>query len=253
MTLPTAKPNQPRIAPCAAMDCRACEFRSLTFCAGLHNQEIGELSSIVTRLRIEPQQIVFQEGDAVEHVFNVTSGVVKLYKLLLDGRRQITGFLLPGDFLGLADKDHYTCTAEAVGAATLCRFERSALDDLVQRQSCLEGHLLDRARAELADGRSQLLLLGHKTARERVASFILTQSARAVQRGLSASPVETPMRRVDIADHLGLTTETVSRTLTGLTADGMIGVEAGRRIIIRETDQLAALAAGHKFHKFIKN
>jgi len=61
------------------------------------------------------------------------------------------------------------------------------------------------------------------------------------------------MRRVDIADHLGLTTETVSRTLTGLTADGMIGVEAGRRIIIRETDQLAALAAGHKFHKFIKN
>jgi len=150
------------------------------------------------------------------------------------------------DFLGLADKDHYTCTAEAVGAATLCRFERSALDDLVQRQSCLEGHLLDRARAELADGRSQLLLLGHKTARERVASFILTQSARAVQRGLSASPVETPMRRADIADHLGLTTETVSRTLTNLTNDGLIGVEAGRRIIIRDAVTLAALAAGHE-------
>ncbi|MBT5160480.1 MAG: cyclic nucleotide-binding domain-containing protein [Alphaproteobacteria bacterium] len=233
--------------------CAACGAQLLSMCASLDRAGRDELEALLEPVSLASGDVLFEEGAPATRSFNLIEGCLKLYKLLPDGRRLVTDFLYPGDFLGLADKDHYTCTAEAVGAATLCRFERSALDDLVQRQSCLEGHLLDRARAELADGRSQLLLLGHKTARERVASFILTQSARAVQRGLSASPVETPMRRVDIADHLGLTTETVSRTLTGLTADGMIGVEAGRRIIIRETDQLAALAAGHKFHKFIKN
>ena len=233
--------------------CAACGAQLLSMCASLDRAGRDVLEALLEPVSLASGDVLFEEGAPATRSFNLIEGCLKLYKLLPDGRRLVTDFLYPGDFLGLADKDHYTCTAEAVGAATLCRFERSALDDLVQRQSCLEGHLLDRARAELADGRSQLLLLGHKTARERVASFILTQSARAVQRGLSASPVETPMRRVDIADHLGLTTETVSRTLTGLTADGMIGVEAGRRIIIRETDQLAALAAGHKFHKFIKN
>jgi CRP/FNR family transcriptional regulator, anaerobic regulatory protein len=227
MTLPTAKPNQPRIAPCAAMDCRACEFRSLTFCAGLHNQEIGELSSIVTRLRIEPQQIVFQEGDAVEHVFNVTSGVVKLYKLLLDGRRQITGFLLPGDFLGLASRTGYSYSAEAVTGVSLCRFPRHKLEETFDRFPRLQRRLFEIANDELVAAQDQMLLLGRKTALEKISSFLLRLSEREQRRGAVPGPVELPqvelpMTRGDIADYLGLTIETVSRTLSQLKNDSLI-------------------------------
>jgi CRP/FNR family transcriptional regulator, anaerobic regulatory protein len=225
--------------------CAACGARPLSMCAALDGAGQDELEALLEPVSLASGDVLFEEGAPATRSFNLTEGCLKLYKMLPDGRRLVTDFLYPGDFLGLADKEVYACTAEAVGAATLCRFRRTALDDLVQRHSCLERHLLDRAMAELADGQAQLLLLGHKTARERVASFILTQSGRALRRGLPASPVETPMRRVDIADHLGLTTETVSRTLTNLTADGLIGVEAGRRIIIRDAEKLAALADGH--------
>ncbi len=222
MTLPRAKPNQPRTAPCAAMDCRACEFRSLTFCAGLRNQEIGELSAIVTRLRIEPQQIVFQEGDTVEHVFNVTSGVVKLYKLLLDGRRQITGFLLPGDFLGLASRTGYSYSAEAVTGVSLCRFPRHRLEETFDRFPHLQRRLFDIANDELVAAQDQMLLLGRKTALEKISSFLLRLSEREQRSGAEQGPVELPMTRGDIADYLGLTIETVSRTLSQLKNDSLI-------------------------------
>ncbi len=226
--------------------CAACGVRPLSMCASLDDAGQAELEALLVPVALMSGDILFDEGATATQSFNLTEGCLKLYKLLPDGRRFITDFLYPGDFLGLADQQAYACTAEAVGAARLCKFERKALDNLVQRHSCLERHLLDRARAELSDGREQLLMLGQKTARERVASFIMGQSAKAKQRNLSATTVETPMRRADIADHLGLTTETVSRTLTNLTNDGLIGVEAGRRIIIRDAATLAALAAGHE-------
>lgn len=236
MTLPTAKPNQPRIAPCAAMDCRACEFRSLTFCAGLHDQEIGELSATVTRLRIEPQQIVFQEGDPVAHVFNVTSGVVKLYELLLDGRRQITGFLLPGDFLGLASRAGYSYSAEAVNDVSLCRFPRHRLEEAFDRFPQLQRRLFDIANDELVAAQDQILLLGRKTAREKIVSFLLRLSEREQRRSAGGAaapsqvalpavelpPVALPMTRGDIADYLGLTIETVSRSLSQLKSNALI-------------------------------
>ena len=238
MTLPTAKPNQPRIAPCAAMDCRACEFRSLTFCAGLHNQEIGELSSIVTRLRIEPQQIVFQEGDAVEHVFNVTSGVVKLYKLLLDGRRQITGFLLPGDFLGLASRTGYSYSAEAVTGVSLCRFPRHKLEETFDRFPRLQRRLFEIANDELAVAQDQMLLLGRKTAKERMASFLLKLSEREELRGGRDGAVYLPMVQEDIADYLGLTIETVSRTISQLKRDGLIRQSSSHEFELLSTEGL---------------
>ena len=105
------KPNVPRIAPCVAADCRACEFRGLTFCDGLCEEEVGELSAMVSRLRVQPQQKEFQEGDPAEHVFNVTSGVVKLYKLLLDSRRQITGFCCLAIFLDSPATTASSCPA----------------------------------------------------------------------------------------------------------------------------------------------
>lgn len=107
-TLPTPVSAPGRPGSCAAANCAACEVRSLTFCIGLEHDEIRRLSAIVTRLGLAAHQMLFHEGDAADFVYNVTRGVMKLYKLLPDGRRQITGFLLPGDFLGLAGKDGYS-------------------------------------------------------------------------------------------------------------------------------------------------
>jgi CRP/FNR family transcriptional regulator len=205
------------------MDCRACEFRSLTFCAGLHEREIAELSAIVTRLRIEPQQVVIQESDPAEHVFNVTSGVVKLYKLLLDGRRQITGFLLPGDFLGLSSRVGYAYSAEAV------------TDD---RFPHLRRRLFDIANDELVAAQDQMLLLGRKTALEKIASFLLQLSEREQRRGAGLGSLDLPMTRGDIADYLGLTIETVSRTLSQLKGQALIKQKSLSEIELTNIDAL---------------
>jgi CRP/FNR family transcriptional regulator len=100
--LSAAVPGPPRLASCAA--CAACDVRPLTFCAGLQPEEVGRIGAIVTRQSLPSHHMLFHEGDPAEHVYNVTRGAMKLDKLLPDGRRQITGFLLPGDFLGLAGK-----------------------------------------------------------------------------------------------------------------------------------------------------
>jgi CRP/FNR family transcriptional regulator, anaerobic regulatory protein len=215
-------------------------------CAAMEADGLAELEGLSQTVTLAAGDMLFEEGTVSLRCFNLTEGCLKLYKLLPDGRRLVVGFLGPGDFLGLADRETYTCTAEAVTGATLCRFDRSSLEGLVRRHACLEQHLLERARDELADGQEQLLLLGQKTAAERVAAFILGLSAKALRRGLPESPVETPMRRADIADHLGLTTETVSRMLTQLAGDGLIHVEAGRRILLRNAEKLADLAAGQR-------
>lgn len=208
--------------PCAALDCRACEIRDLTFCAGLDDNEIASLSFIVLRMHIAKRHIIFQEGDAADVVYNVTEGAVRLYKLTPDGRRQITGFLLPGDFLGLGSKAGYAYSAEAISDVELCRFKRDELENLFDRHRGLERRLFQIANDELAMAQDQMLLLGRKTARERVASFLLNLSQREELRGGRNGVVYLLMIQEDIADYLGLTFETVSRTISQLKRDGLI-------------------------------
>jgi CRP/FNR family transcriptional regulator len=242
MSLPKATPNRARAVPCAALDCRACEFRSLTFCDGLRDDEIGQLSSIVTRIRLDPRQMIFHEGDTADHVFNVTDGTVKLYKLLLDGRRQITGFLLPGDFLGLASRRTYSYSAEAIDEVSLCRFPRRRLEEVFDQFPHLERRLLDIADDELVAAQNQMLLLGRKTAIEKFASFLLHLSEREQRRGAPASPVQLPMTRGDIADYLGLTIETVSRTVSQLKRRNLVRQISLTEIEILDPEGLRELA-----------
>ena len=135
--------------------------------------------------------------------------MLKLFKQLADGRRQIVGFMVPGDFLGLAFGGLHLCSAEAVTEVTLCRFPRAAFLALCDECPALEKEILQRTSTELAAAQEQMLLLGRKTALERVASFVLSMGRR--QRRRTAEAVALPMNRIDIADHLGLTVETVSR------------------------------------------
>lgn len=224
--------------------CGACTIRSLTVCAALDHEEIRRLADILQTTRIEANQNVFAEGDPADVLYNVTSGTVKLYKLLPDGRRQITGFLMAGDFLGLAVNDAYAYTAETVTAAALCRFPRRKMEALLDDFPKMQRRLFSMATNELASAQDQMLLLGRKTAKEKICSFLLMLSQRAVRRGHRENPVYVPMSRADIADYLGLTTETVSRTFTQLKTKGVITLQEGNKVHIGDMEVLYDLAEG---------
>ena len=168
--------------------------------------------------------------------------MLRLCKLLPDGRRQITGFLSAGHFLGLAPEGVCVYTAEAITEVTLCRYKRTAFDRLIDEVPGFAKRVLAVASHELSAAQNQMLLLGRKAAAEKVASFLLLM---ADQQGEERRrTIELPMTRSDIADYLGLTIETVSRTLTKLKQDRLIALPTPDRIKIRDRDQLEELAAG---------
>jgi len=187
---------------------------------------------------------IFDEGETADYRFNVISGSVKIYKLMSDGRRQIVGFLFPGDFLGLSQSDTYAYSAESITSAELCRFPRARLEDLVNRIPVLERRFLGVAVNELAVAQDQMLLLGRKTAMEKVASFLLMLSKRARERGQAENPIFMPMTRSDLGDYLGLTMETVSRAMSQLKADGVISQLPGSKLSLQDFDALRDLAEG---------
>ena len=221
--------------------CDTCEIREISVCGALAPAEIERLRAIIATVHYDPGQIVISEGEPAENLFNVISGTVRLHKLLPDGRRQITGFLVAGDFLGIALNDSYAYTAEAVDLVHLCRFPRRRLEALMREMPSLEHSLLGRASAEIILAQDQMLLLGRKTARERVASFIIMLAGREARHGRSPGSFSLAMTRADIADFLGLTTETVSRTLTQLKNENIIGLANRGRVDILRPDDLAEL------------
>lgn len=224
--------------------CNACPVRSLSVCAALEPEELQRLAAILVTVKVEAGQTLFSEGNTADTLFNVTCGTMKLYKLLPDGRRQITGFLLPGDFLGLSINDTYAYSAESVTPATLCRFPRRRLEGLLEDYPKMQRRLFAMASSELAAAQDQMLLLGRKNAKERIASFLLMLSERARRRGYKDNPVSVPMSRSDIADYLGLTTETVSRTFTQLKTSRAISLLEGGKVRINDLDNLSELAEG---------
>ncbi len=224
--------------------CSACAVRDLTLCTTLEEPELAEMAAIVTTMELSPGDPLFDEAEPAEHLFNVTAGAVKVYKLLADGRRQMTGFLFPGDFLGLANEETYAYSAEAITHTALCRFPRRKLERLLQKYPKMEHRLLGLASHELAVAQEQMLLLGRKTAREKIASFLLMLSRRSVQRGQNGNPVAVPMSRNDIGDYLGLTTETVSRTFTQLRQGGSINLLQGGKVELADRARLEDIAEG---------
>jgi CRP/FNR family transcriptional regulator len=224
--------------------CSACSVRQLTFCAPLDQQELHQLTSIVSSIELVPGDPLFDEGEPAEYMFNVTAGTMKIYKLLPDGRRQVTGFLFAGDFLGLANNETYAYSAEAVTHVALCRFPRRKLEHLLEQYPKLEKRLLSMASHELAAAQEQMLLLGRKTAREKIVSFLLSLAERAARRGQTNNPVNVSMSRTDIGDYLGLTTETVSRTFTQLKGGGLISLRPGGKVHLSDTEALTQIAEG---------
>ncbi len=240
----------PFSTPCAAaglpdrMLCERCEVRHLAICSALDESELHRLDAIVAHLHLDPGDTLFYEGDDPGYVFTVATGTIRLYKMLPDGRRQITGFVLPGDFLGLATQVGFSYTAEAVTETGVCRFPARQLRRLFDEFPKLEKNLLGKARDELIAAQEQMLLLGRKTPAEKIASFLLGLSRRAKRWDMPSNPVLLPMSRGDIADYLGLTVETVSRTFTRLRFDGVIELPESHRVVLAKRERLEELAEG---------
>ena len=163
-------------------------------------------------------------------------------KLLPDGRRLITGFLFPGDFLGLSIADVYAYTAEALVETSLCRFDRAKLIKLLERFPKLEHRLLELASNEIVEAQAHMLVLSRKTATERLASIVATLSERIGHNSDGVKIIELPMTRQDLADYLGLTTETVSRTFTELRDEGVLTLPHARQIQVVAPEKLAMIS-----------
>lgn len=224
--------------------CLTCGARAFSVCNVIDDADLDRLSAASMTVSVQPGHTFIQEGDPAEHFFNVTAGTAKLYKLLPDGRRQITGFLFPGDFLGLTHNALYAYSAEAMTATRLCRFPRKKLEALLDELPKLEQRLLGMASHELAAAQDQMVLLGRKSARERVVSFLLMLSGGAVRRGQPDNPVAVPMTRNDIADFLGLTVETVSRTMTQLKTQHLIELMDEKQVRLSRIEALREIAGG---------
>ncbi len=181
---------------------------------------------------------IYGENEPAEYLYKVVSGAVRTYKVLNDGRRQIGAFYLPGDIFGLEVGGEHTFSAEAVADCKVLVIKRSALVALASRDNEVARQLWAMAAAELQRAQAHIMLL-IKTAQERVAGFLLEMAAR----NSGANEVELPMSRQDIADYLGLTIETVSRTLTLLENSGAIVVPTSRRIVLRSRGALSRLNA----------
>ena len=179
---------------------------------------------------------LFAEGDAADYFYKVVSGSLRTCKLLSDGRRQIDAFHLPGDIFGLEAGPEYRFTAEALGDATLVAFRRSRLAELTATDPTFANQVLASMMKCLGRAQDHMLLLGRKTAQEKIATFLLDMAKRISS---DDEHLELPMQRSDIADHLGLTIETVSRTLTCFARQGLIRLQAGSRSV--DLCNLAAL------------
>ena len=224
--------------------CKACSARHLAVCGVLSHDELYQLTTILNTVVLKPGEQLLFEGDPAKYAFNVTAGTLKLYKLLADGRCQVTGFLFPGDFLGIANREIYVASAEAIVATSLCRFRKDQLDEMLRRFPHMEQRLMTMAADELAAAQDQMLLLGRKTAKEKIATFLLRLVDKAVQRGEPESPLFVPMSRADMGDYLGLTTETVSRCFTQLKTTRVITLRGGGYIELHDRAALEALSEG---------
>jgi CRP/FNR family transcriptional regulator len=192
--------------------------------------------------RLDADKLLFCEGEAAEHLFEVVSGCLRLYKMMPDGRRAVTGFMFPGEILGVSFKDRYLFSAEAVTTVKLRRYPRAQMHASLARMPGLSREVLAMACDELSAAQDQMLLLGRKTAEERIASFLVMVAKRMSQDAAPVREVELPMSRLDMADFLGLTVETISRVLSKLKASGVISLPSSHRVVLNKMSGLHRVA-----------
>ena len=223
----------------AALSPRPLESRSRRQAApGNTHTLTGTLDMMGAPMLFTRNEEIYGEAEAADYLYKLVSGAVRMYKVLTDGRRQIGAFYLPGDMFGFEPGDEHASSAEAIGNVTVLAFKRTAVLALAARDGEVARQLWELTAHELDRSHKHSLLL-ILSAQERVASFLLEMAGRSYASG----ELELPMSRQDIADYLGLTIETVSRTLAHLESAGAIAVPVARRITLRNSRMLNRLNA----------
>lgn len=193
---------------------------------------------------LKAREHLFCEGDTASHVYRVEAGHICLYRTMPDGRRQVIDFAYPGDVIGLGALDEHTINAQATVKTLVRALPLAMLNDLARHDPVVGIRLYEALSRELLAARELLFTVSQRTASERLASFLLALSRRNARRGEDPSEIVLPMTRTDIADFLGLTIETVSRTFTKFRCEGLIDIEQCILVTIRDMHAMEAVVRG---------
>lgn len=232
----------PQLLSPQQQSCGECPIRDRAVCAHCESDDLPELEATKFYRSFQAGQAIVWAGDRMDFVASVVHGVASLTQTLEDGRTQMVGLLLPSDFLGRPGRDRASYTVTALSDIQLCCFRRRPFEEMIARNHRLSARLLEMTLDELDAAREWLLLLGRKSAREKIASFLAILARREAmlnkQRPSGEITIDLPLTREAMADYLGLTLETVSRQVSALKRDGVVRLEGKRRIVLPDFDAL---------------
>ncbi|NOZ33275.1 MAG: Crp/Fnr family transcriptional regulator [Alphaproteobacteria bacterium] len=222
--------------------CQSCEARHNGVCGALNEQELVQLSKSTRRVCHLPGVELIGDSEEIASYSNIMHGVVKLSKILEDGRQQVVGLQFAPDFLGRIFATESRVTVETASKVELCKFPKSVFDAMLAANSELEHRIMVQTLRELDEARDWMVTLGRKTAAEKVASFLYLIATHvdptAMDHPDEEAVFDLPLTRADIADYLGLTIETVSRQLTRLRADKVVEITHNRHVRVWRLSRL---------------
>jgi CRP/FNR family transcriptional regulator, anaerobic regulatory protein len=222
--------------------CGDCPIRHRAVCARCETDELAHLEQIKYYRSFQAGQTIIWSGDQMEFVGSVVTGIATLTQTMEDGRRQMVGLLLPSDFVGRPGRATAAFDVTATTDLVMCCFRKKPFEDMMAATPHIAQRLLEMTLDELDAAREWMLLLGRKTAREKIASLIAIiarrDAALQLRRALGTLSVDLPLTREEMADYLGLTLETVSRQISALKKDGVIRLEGNRHVSIPDLDRL---------------
>ena len=230
-----------------SLDCHIRQTRTVPIASSERKGNLSRLDRASVR-HFESKEHIFCEGDPRAHVFQIEDGVVTIYQMLNDGRRQIVDFAYPGDFVGLGTTSEHVFSAEATSPTRVLCVGASALEETARSDPRIALQLYKAVSLELSAARALLVAIGQRSAIERVSTFLIMLHGRTASAQGGVSVVHLPMRRADIGDFLGLTIETVSRTITKLRLMRVIEVSHGTDVRILNLQRLAGLSERQASH-----
>lgn len=223
-------------------DCGDCPIRHRAVCSRCEADELQRLEEIKYYRSYEAGQTLVWSGDRMDFVASVVSGVAKLTQAMEDGRTQMVGLLLPSDFVGRPGRERASYDVTAVTPVLMCCFRRKPFEDMMERTPHIATRLLEMTLDELDAAREWMLLLGRKTAREKIASLLSIMARREAAerpgRNRGRIAFDLPLTREAMADYLGLTLETVSRQVSALKGEGVIELDGKRGIVVPDFARL---------------
>ena len=226
----------------AHVQCSDCPIRHRAVCARCDQDELNRLEQIKYYRSFQAGQTIIWSGDRMDFVGSVVSGIASLTQTMEDGRRQMVGLLLPSDFVGRPGRPTAAFDVTATTDLVMCCFRKKPFETLIAETPHIAQRLLEMTLDELDAAREWMLLLGRKTAREKIASLIsiIVRREATLHKRKTAGmlTVDLPLTREEMADYLGLTLETVSRQISALKKDGVISLEGNRHVSIPDIDRL---------------